>query len=587
MTTGDIEITVNDGSAGTVVVPATSVQLVIGTCSSGTAAQIVATRSPNTLQTSLGYGLLPEAAALACLAGGTVLAMKAATNTAGIVIGSNVATLAVTGATNASPCVLTVASTTTLSVGDVITVASVGGTTGANGTFIISALTSTTITLYGSTGGGVYTSGGTVQFTGVAQRATATTPATGTSVATITLDGTNGSFDDYNVKVLWTKSGTIGATGILFKVSLDAGRTYGPTIALGTATSYVIPNTGITVALAAGTVALNESVSLSTSGPVWAEAGILACFNAFQASPYAAVGIGSIHIVGVSTASNAATFQTYMNTLATGFIYNRAMISARDALRPHAWGGVGETESTWMTSVNADFASTSAKRMLSGAGYYNMPSAFPNAAAGAPRYRRSLTWAQACRQIAVPAQRHSGRVRDGALANIVIDSVNDPNDGFIYHDERINPGFDILQGGAGRMCSARTRVGLPGFYIVNPLLLSPLGSDFTIWPLGAVMDVACAIIHQVGQNDINADVRLNPNGTLYENEALRIERNLLTALNTQMTATAMISSATVTVDRSNNVQTTSKVKISVTIYARGYILEEDIEIALGSAQAAA
>jgi len=579
-TTGDVEINITDGAAGAVVVPAASVQLVIGTCSGGNAATIVATRSPQTLQTSLGYGLLPEAAALACAAGGTVLAMKAATNAAGYVAGSTAAALTVSGATNASPIVITTSAAHGLLTGAVVTVASVGGNTGANGTFVITKLSNTTFSLNGSTGSGAYTSGGTVQPRG------STFSGTGTSVITLSLDGTNGAFDDYFVLVTCTKGGTIGATGIRFTLSLDAGRQIGPTISLDTATSYTIPNTGITLNFAAGTLVAGDTFKFSTVAPTASNAGIQACLQAFQASPYATVGIGSIHVVGVAAGADATTIQGYLDTLATGYLFEGAMLSARDAQRPAAWGGSGEAESAWMTSIQTDFASVSAKRVLCGAGYYNMQSPFPNAAAGAPRYRRSLTWAQAARQVAIPAQRHSGRVRDGALSQIVVDAINDPLDGFIYHDERINPGLDVLTGGAGRFCSARTRVGKPGVYIVNPLMLSPVGSDFDIWPKRQVMDVACSITHQTAQDFVNEDLRLNANGTIYENDAKNIETEVSAALADAMTNVGMISGASVVVDRSVNVRSTKRVRITVTINARGYVLEVDLYIGYASANAA-
>lgn len=69
-------------------------------------------------------------------------------------------TVAVTAATNASPIVLTTAAQT-WTVGMVIVVASVGGNTNANGTWELSAVTSTTATLLNSTGNAAYTSGGT------------------------------------------------------------------------------------------------------------------------------------------------------------------------------------------------------------------------------------------------------------------------------------------------------------------------------------------------------------------------------------------------------------------------------------------
>ena len=74
------------------------------------------------------------------------------------VVGIN---LAVTGATNASPIVVTTAAHG-LSTGDVVTLASVGGNTAANGTFRVTVVSSTTFQLDGTTGNGTYTSGGTV-----------------------------------------------------------------------------------------------------------------------------------------------------------------------------------------------------------------------------------------------------------------------------------------------------------------------------------------------------------------------------------------------------------------------------------------
>lgn len=68
----------------------------------------------------------------------------------------------ITGATNATPIVLTTASAHGLVAGQVVVVAAVGGNTNANGTWEISAVTSTTITLLNSAGNAAYTSGGTV-----------------------------------------------------------------------------------------------------------------------------------------------------------------------------------------------------------------------------------------------------------------------------------------------------------------------------------------------------------------------------------------------------------------------------------------
>ncbi len=559
MTTGDVEITILDGGAA-IVVPGAEVQVVIGTSSAGTAAQIIATQNPNTLVSNLGYGNLPEAAALSALAGGTILGLKAATITAGSI--RKKAAVAITSSTNASPIVVTTP-THGLMTGDIVTIASHLVNTGANGTWQIIVLSATTFSLTGSTGTGVGGATGTVTPDGVVQ--------IGTGTSEITVTGTPN--DDYFLKVLITNGGTIGTTGITFRLSLDAGRNYGPTLSLGTATTYVITNTGLTLNFSAGTLVTDDYATCGTIAPQSDTGSIIDCLEALVASPYGITGWGSMHITGIFSGADADTINSQLDTMAGQFMFTRMILSARDASPPAIYGGTAENEATWLAALQSSYSAVDAKRLCANGGHYNMPSAYPNPLAGSPRYRRPLGWALAPRQVTIPPQRHAGRVRDGSLSNIVVDPTLDPNDGFIYHDERQNPGLD-----AARFSSARTRIKLPGFYIVNPKLMSPLGSVFTLLPLGNVMDIACGIVHQVGQQDINSDVRLNTNGTIYENEALAIEQNMYGQIKVQMIDTSEISSATVTVNRSWNVLSTSIVKISVTITARGYILQEDVEI---------
>lgn len=402
---------------------------------------------------------------------------------------------------------------------------------------------------------------------GVASAVTAA--SLGTSVVTVT--GT--PLDDYFVIFRVGTGGTIGVAGITFQISLDAGRTYGPVLSLGTAVLYAISESGVTLNFAAGTLIAAGTAKFGCVGPKPDAAGIVACLQALQASPYANGGWGSGNIAEVVSAADAATIALQLETMATNYVFTRFIMTARDASPAAVWGGTGETESTWIGSLQTAFSATQAKRDVVGGGYYNMPSAFPTPSASAPRYRRPGTWALAVRQVTIPPQRHAGRVRDGALTNILIDPTVDPLDGFIYHDERVNPGLDIA-----RFSSIRSRIGYPGMYIQNPNLMSPPGSSFTILPYGNVMDVACGIVHQVGQADINSDIRLNPNGTIYENEALALEAAFLNAINIFMTANQMISSVRVSVDRTNNVLATSTVNVSVTIVARGYISTEIISI---------
>lgn len=500
-TNGEVNITVLDGG-GSIVVPGSNVQLVIGCCSGGTANQVFATTQIASLVSSNGYGPGVEAAALSLAAGGVVAFIKATQNAAG---------------------------------------------------------TSTAVT-----------------FTG-----------TGSSVITVTLDGTVGAFDDYNVVFTCVNGGTRGTTGITFTISLDAGRTTGPVIALGTATTYAIPNTGITLNFAAGTLVAGDFAKFTTTAPSWNTAGIQSALNAFASSAYASAGVGTMHVVGgsVSTSgafrgaagADATAIEGFLDTLVTQFSYNRLILSARDSLAPTAFGGSGETDATWTGVITADYAAVSAKRICACGGYYNTQSQISNPAAGLPRYRRPLAWSLAARQVTIPPQRHAGRVRDGALSFIAVDPVNDPKDGFNYHDDFLSPTLDIA-----RFTSARQRKGLPGYFITNPKLMSPAGSDFDILPKGLVMDVACTVTHQIGQQSINDDLRTTSTGTLYPPDAIAIQSGLNSGLFNAMTAKSMCSAVGAVVDQTNNVQQTSNVNIAVTVQGKAYVLQETVTIGFGT-----
>lgn len=73
--------------------------------------------------------------------------------------GSAVQMLLISGATNATPIVITVAANSGLKTGDRIAIAGITGNTGANGIWEVEAVTATTFKLLGSVGNGTY--GGT------------------------------------------------------------------------------------------------------------------------------------------------------------------------------------------------------------------------------------------------------------------------------------------------------------------------------------------------------------------------------------------------------------------------------------------
>lgn len=112
----------------------------------------------------------------------------------------------IAGATNTSPIVITSA-LHGLTAGMSVTIASVGGNTNANGTFILSAIATNTFTLLGSTGNSGYTSGGTWKSTGL-YRIT----LSGSVLSSLSAGTT------YTLVVYWTESAAQRSATITFTV---------------------------------------------------------------------------------------------------------------------------------------------------------------------------------------------------------------------------------------------------------------------------------------------------------------------------------------------------------------------------------
>lgn len=609
---GEVQFTIVDGTAGLFSGPANTVQCVIGCSTAGNVGQVIPTRSLETLTSNLGYGPLVEACGLIVQAGGTVLAIKATTATPGAINGTTAVVGGVTGATNATPTVITVGSTATLTTGDVVTIAAVGGNTGANGTWPITVINGTTFSIPTDTSAGsAYTSGGTVTPTGSLMGGGASgalAAFAGTAVPTIT--GTPN--DTYYVQCVAQTGFTVGTAGGSIIVSLDAGRNYGLPIAVGTATTIDLKDTngldtGLTLHLGTSSktwtgggvsngVPVGDFVRCSTTGPEPNDAGVQSAIG--NLATYLAgteTAFPLVQVVMTAAAADATAIMSggssNLTTLANQYTYVRGILSSRDVHTPAAWGGQSpETEATWGASVNADFVSTTALRVCTSAGYYNMPSAFPTQFAGTPAYRRPLSFALGAREVAILPQTHAGKVGGafgGNISQIVVSPTRDKSDGFVYHDEALNPMFDyFLPGATGRFAAARTHARKAGFYFSNPLTLAPAGSSFTLLPRAIVMDVACTAAYAALIEFMDADLITNANGTLSDSSAATVNAAVTQTLDQVLQATGMISGFAVVVDQTQNIQVTQTLVVTITILGVAYVLQCNTTIGYATTLAA-
>lgn len=175
---------------------------------------------------------------------------------------------------------------------------------------------------------------------------------TGTSVVTAGAAIPRGT---YEARIKWILGGTRGTTGMLIQYSLDGGRNWSNTIALGTAITYTIPNSGVELAFGAGTFVTGDVVAVRTTGPTPSTGDVAAAFTALAAST---IDCGIVVLGFPCNAAMAAIVTTGLNALAA---VGKRVIAILPARVPNFESA--ETEAVWQAAVAADFANYTDSRV--------------------------------------------------------------------------------------------------------------------------------------------------------------------------------------------------------------------------------
>jgi hypothetical protein len=141
--------------------------------------------------------------------------------------------------------------------------------------------------------------------------------------------GADGALEEVDGIVQVLKAGTIGASGIQVRISMDGGRTW-QSRNLGVANSYVIPFVGITLSFGAGDLAIGDQFTFGSTAPLWDGAGITAARMALSAQQNPT---RSWMIIGdLPTHTEAGFITTNVNAYETAkkrFTYARAQVRDR------------------------------------------------------------------------------------------------------------------------------------------------------------------------------------------------------------------------------------------------------------------
>lgn len=372
---------------------------------------------------------------------------------------------------------------------------------------------------------------------------------TGTGTSTVTADTvTTEPDDDYEALFRVTLGGTIGTGPISFKYSLDGGRTMSATISLGMANTYTIPNSGVTVDFAAGTLVTGDSWTFRTSAPLWNSTELGTALDALGAS---AATWGGVHVTGNLTASDVTAIDTKLLGMAAAGKNHWFIGSARIP-------NLAESEATYLSSLSSSFSSIVTRHGAVCAGACEVVSSVSGR-----RYTRPVSFVAAPREASLRASQNSAALRTGALPAKIKDANGNP----LHHDEALNPGLDDA-----RFYTLRSHEGYAGVYVNRPRMMSPEGSDFQLLPHRRVMNIARATSRARMLFWLNEELAIDPaTGFLLESQAKEIEADVLGALNSALRSQPVLaSSVSYVLSRTDNVLSTRTMNTQLRIVPLAY-----------------
>lgn len=385
----------------------------------------------------------------------------------------------------------------------------------------------------------------------------------GTGTSVVTINATATSDNDYEVRVDIVTGGTRGTAGITYKYSLDGGRTYSKTYALGTGTSITLGTTGIVFDLAAGTLVAGDYWTAAAFAPTPLAANIAADLTllGLSAQPWKI-----LHYVGPVTSTIAGNLDSFM-------------AAQRAAHKPRAWianVAVPTMANDLTVASEASYATTVAAAMGSYETTYGM------VCAGDVRFRSSLTagyhrrpvsFLVAAREASVSDEVNTADINLGTLpaGATLTDSSGNP----ACHDESVYPTLDDL-----RFCVLRSWPGYSGVYVNRPRLFSGQTSDFQILPHRRVMNIAHETLYSFFVRRLNAPIQVNKTtGYILESTAKEIEAGANAALRAALGSKPKASGWSVRVSRNDNILSTKTINVTARVIPLGY--PETISIELG------
>lgn len=374
----------------------------------------------------------------------------------------------------------------------------------------------------------------------------------GTSVATVNASNDE-PFDDFVIIVKVVKAGTVGTFGCQIQYSINDGLDWSPSISLGTANNFTVPNTGVRLDFAAGTLVLNDTYKTTCTGPTYDDAAITAAFNTIKLS---SVRPDCVMLAGAVDATSAGVFFTSILGLKPFGI--------------HVWGlgevrvpTDGESDATYTTSIGSAFNDVASNLGALGAWASRVPS---------PIYGVRLRRSQLMSALTVMTPESISENPASIGGHACLGSIRDDGGNLVEHDAFFDEGL------ADRFICLRSWPNQPGLYVTRAKLLSAPADSIQLTIHRRLVNEAERLADQVSAALVHNPVKVKADGTLSDLAAKYIEGKFNDALNTGVAPHC--SFVNYVVDRTNNVITGSKVKGRLQIQPFGYPEHFETEIFL-------
>jgi hypothetical protein len=374
---------------------------------------------------------------------------------------------------------------------------------------------------------------------------------TGTSVPTG--DVTQKPNDAFNVKIKITTGCTIGVMGGAYTYSLDGGQTESAVQSLGTAIFILIPNSGVKIDLAVGTLVAGDIISCTTTGPTNSNADLV---NALEALRLTREPFELVLYDGPADATTVTNLDAWIKALQLTGRFKSAVCTARARKTDGT-----ETEAAYATYLSGLFSASTSLDVVVAADVGDVVSPFPNRGTTSCIQSRPVGLALFARALQIPLGEDPAYVERGPVDQF---GVSDVRGGPNHHDEFLNPGLDTL-----RLATLRSFPGRQGSYLTNAPLLSPSGSDFVYLQHARTINRACEIAYEILSKALSRGVgkslKVGAQGQRYisEGAALRIEAAANAAIAAELTG--QVDAIQFTVSRTDDISSNAGATVNASI----------------------